>query len=56
MLVPQAEIQPPSVKQVAGGYLEGAETQEGFVLSRICSTDPALYLKKGMSPGSVYKG
>ena len=35
-----------------GGYLEGFDTENGFQLSRLCSTDPSLYLK--YAPGGIY--
>lgn len=55
MLMPAEAIPEPSYKQVGGSYLEGHDTPEGFQISRIHSTDPAMYLKTGHAPGSIYR-
>ena len=41
------------MKRFRGGLLEGEETPQGFVISRLYSTDPALYLKEQYGPGAV---
>ncbi|MCL2578491.1 MAG: YlzJ-like family protein [Oscillospiraceae bacterium] len=41
---------------VAGGQLEGQDTPQGFVATRLYSTDPALYLKNEYKPGSIFRG
>ena len=43
-----------TVKQVAGGYLEGYDTPQGFCMARLCSTDPLQYLKAEYTPGQIY--
>lgn len=55
MLVEQPAIPETKYRPVGGGYLEGVDTAEGFRLSRVHSTDPAMYLKKGYAPGSICK-
>ena len=56
MLSPQSELPAFTQKQVGQSYLEGFDTPQGFQLSRVCSTDPAMYLRKELSPGSIYSG
>lgn len=56
LLVEQPDIPQASYRQVGGSFLEGVDTPEGFRLSRIHSTDPAMYLKQNCSPGSIYQG
>ena len=45
---PETRFQP-----FEGGYLEGFDTENGFQISRLCSTDPSFYLK--YSPGGIYQ-
>jgi hypothetical protein len=52
-LVETPEYPELTVKSFSGGYFEGRNTPEGFVLSRLHSTDPALYLKKNYAPNSI---
>ena len=47
------EGQQMSVQQINGGYLEGYHTEQGFQMTRLHSTNPALYLKNEYSPGSI---
>lgn len=56
MLSPQSELPAISQKKIGDSYLEGFDTPQGFQLCRICSTDPAMYLRKELSPGSIYSG
>ena len=56
LLTEQPEIPALEQKLVAGGYVEGSQTRQGFVLSRLCSTNPADYLDGGFAPGQVLKG
>lgn len=44
-----------SIKPFDGGYVEGYDTEQGFQISRLNSTDPSLYLKSGFMPGGIYK-
>jgi len=52
-LLDQPEIPAVSMRQISGGYVEGYHTSQGFHLSRLHSTDPALYLKNEYAPGSI---
>lgn len=38
-----------------GGYLEGTNSMDGFLVSRIISTNPADYLDKSVYPGACIK-
>jgi len=53
LLQEQPEIPKATLRQINGGYLEGLETPQGFQATRLCSTDPALYLKNEYTPGSI---
>jgi hypothetical protein len=44
-----------TMRKFSKGLLEGEETPRGFVISRLYSTDPALYLSKDYAPGAAYK-
>ncbi|MEG1965781.1 MAG: YlzJ-like family protein [Oscillospiraceae bacterium] len=53
-------IYPPDLPQLQmkafdDGYVEGYEGEEGFVLTRVISTDPKVYLDDKFSPGNIYK-
>ena len=37
-----------------GGYLEGVRQGRDLIISRVISTDPAVYLKPEFAPGSTY--
>ncbi len=39
----------------ADGMLEGKMTANGFVVSRLISTNPGAYLDKRYTPGGIYK-
>ena len=56
LLIEQPEIPALEQRLIAGGYLEGGRTEQGFVLSRVCSTNPADYLNGGFAPGQILKG
>ncbi len=47
------KIQQPELKIKDGRIFEGEKGENGFVISRLISTDPADYLNPGFSPGSV---
>lgn len=40
---------------IAGGFLEGNMTPEGFSVSRLVSTNPKDYLNSEYSPGHIRK-
>ena len=39
---------------ISGGYLELESCEQGYKIARLVSTDPAAYLDKRFSPGSLY--
>ena len=53
MLMEQSAQPSLETRPVNGGYLEGHQTPGGFQMTRIWSTDPAMYLKKEYTPGSI---
>lgn len=55
MLTPAGELPANNFKRVGGCYLEGVDTPDGFRLNRIHSTDPAMYLRPELAPGSIYR-
>ena len=56
LLMEQEEARPLTARMVAGGYLEGYDTPQGFQAARLYSTDPAQYLKSEYAPGSILPG
>ena len=54
-LLDQPESPSASMQQIEGGYVEGYHTPQGFHMSRLHSTDPALYLKNEYAPGSILR-
>lgn len=54
LLMEQPQEQAPTWKQTDFGYLCGNETEQGFCINRVVSTDLSVYLKKELSPGSYY--
>lgn len=54
MLQPECKFPPCVTMQVDGNLIEGYQSENGFQLSRLYSTDPAMYLKKEYFPGSYY--
>jgi hypothetical protein len=55
-LTEQPQIPALSMRHIPGGCIEGVETPAGFKATRLYSTNPAHYLKKGYSPGSILQG
>lgn len=50
------KTQDPSVwRQVPGGFLQGVQCRDGLTVTRLISTDPALYLDPRYQPGAVYR-
>jgi len=49
----QPQLPQATMRQINGGYLEGQDTPQGFQATRLCSTNPALYLKTEYAPGSI---
>lgn len=41
-------------RQVSGGFLQGVPGENGLTVTRLVSTDPALYLDPLYQPGAVY--
>lgn len=54
-LVPADSTPPEEALQISGGALLGRNTPDGFIISSLCSTNPADYLDGKFSPGAVYK-
>lgn len=54
MLTEQQPYPEAKFKPFEGGYLEGFDTPQGFMLSRLNSTDPSLYLDSAYTPGGIY--
>ena len=50
----QADLPAVGYKLLGGRCLEGVSTPQGFRVSRIHSTDPSMYLRPELSPGSIY--
>lgn len=42
-------------RNVSGGLLEGVDTEKGFRVGRLISTDPSLYLRADYAPGTIRK-
>lgn len=51
----EGQPQTPAQRPLAWGCLEGRLSPGGFVVERICSTDPAAYLDPALSPGQVLR-
>lgn len=45
----------PECVCIRGGYLEGRREGDGLVVSRLISTDPALYLDPQYAPGARFR-
>lgn len=43
-----------TLKQFKGGMVEGIKTEQGFVINRIISTDPSIYLNPKYAPGQIF--
>lgn len=52
LLIPNESSPVSAYRQIGNSYLEGEQTPQGFRLYRIHSTDPAMYLREGFTPGS----
>jgi hypothetical protein len=55
-LQPEDSIARSTLRDMGTHLLEGAETPEGFCLSRLHSTDPAMYLNPAYAPGRIVAG
>ncbi|MCI8441623.1 MAG: hypothetical protein HFG27_03710 [Provencibacterium sp.] len=53
MLLPEQEQPPLETLPAGGALLEGRRTPEGFLVSRLISTNPADYLSARYMPGSL---
>lgn len=54
LLLPKQEQPPLETLPAGGALLEGRRTPEGFLVSRLISTNPADYLSARYMPGSLY--
>jgi len=45
----------PEIREIDGGFVEGVRGAEGFTVTRLCATDPKLYLSDRYAPGSIIK-
>ena len=45
----------PTWLEVPGGFLQGMQGENGLTVTRLVSTDPALYLNPQYQPGAVYQ-
>ena len=52
---PQAQTPQITMKRMAFGHIEGYDTPEGFCVQRVHTTDPAHYLNKNYTPGSIIR-
>lgn len=52
MLMSPPENTPTQIRSCKYGFVEGVPGQDGFIISRIISTDPHAYLDQSYSPGS----
>lgn len=55
-ILPQEHAQNPAPTftcSLSGGFLRGTITEQGFRVTGICSTDPAVYLKKENDIGTL---
>ncbi len=55
LLLTEYGLPAQSARAFPGGVIEGVDTPEGFVVSRLCSTDLSLYLKDEYAPGNIYR-
>lgn len=56
MLLPPDEAPPPETLPVGNALLVGRNTDRGFEVSSVVSTDPKAYLDGSLSPGTVFTG
>lgn len=52
-LLPADETPAAETIEVSGATLSGRRTPRGFEVSRVLSTDPAVYLNAAFAPGSI---
>ena len=55
-ILPQEHAQnaaPTFTCSLSGGFLRGTMTERGFLVTGICSTDPAVYLKAENDIGTL---
>ena len=55
MLSEPDPILPTEIRNIPGGYIEVCKTSTGFTMSRLFTTDPAMYLMDDYSPGTHIK-
>ena len=60
-IVPANQIfpaEPPKTELVNlnGSFLEGIRSKDGLQISRVISTDPAMYLNEKYAPGQADRG
>ncbi len=60
-IVPADQIfpaEPPRIELVNlnGSFLEGTRGKDGIQITRVISTDPAMYLNEKYAPGQSYRG
>ena len=53
-LLPRRELPETTTLPCRGGYVEGILSAQGLTISRLISTDPALYLDARLQPGEIY--
>jgi len=49
------QIPARTFRRVGGHLLEGYDTPQGFCVTRLLTTDPALYLDPRYAPGAVHR-
>ena len=55
LLIEQPALPPTEIKQIpGGGYMELTRTPSGLQMSRLCATDPSLYLQSKYAIGSFH--
>lgn len=47
------EHAPAEIRETDGGFVEGTAGNSGFIVSRLCATDPKMYLDERYSPGVI---
>lgn len=50
----ERQADPSSWVNVSGGMLQGIRGENGLVVTRLVSTDPAMYLDPRYAPGAIY--
>ena len=53
-LLPRQELPETTALPCRGGCVEGVLSPRGLTISRLISTDPALYLDARLQPGEIY--